>query len=63
MKIEPAIWAYRSVRNKRHGVGRGSRLRALKLALLMFSVSNGCFPWYARAAHWMAIHGTPELKS
>lgn len=62
IKIEPAIWAYRSVRNKKHGIGKGSRLRAFKLALCMFSVANGTTRhWYARFAHWLAIYGTPKL--
>ena len=61
MRIEPTINAYKSVRNKGHGVGKGSRLRAIKMALAMFCLSNGCFPWYARLAWWIAIHGTPKL--
>lgn len=61
MRIESAIWAYKSVRNKDHGIGKGSRLRALKLALTMFSCANGCTVWYARFAWWLAVHGTPDL--
>ena len=61
MKLEPAIHAYRSVRRKRHGVGEGSRLRALKMALMMFCLSNGVRPWYARLAYYLAIYGTPSL--
>ena len=61
MRFEPAISAFIAVRKKRHGIGEGSRLLALKMALCMFSVSNGGLAWYARAATWMAIHGTPRL--
>lgn len=62
MKIEPFFYAYRSVRKKKHGIGKGSRLRAFKLALIMFSVANGTTRhWYARFAHSLAIYGTPRL--
>lgn len=61
MRLEPAISAYRSVRNKKHGVGPGSRLRALKMALMMFNASNGFTTWHARLAFWLAIYGTPRL--
>lgn len=63
MKLEPALSAYKSVRGKKHGIGGGSRLRAFKMALAMFCLSNGCVPWYARFAWWLAIHGTPQLPS
>jgi hypothetical protein len=61
MRLEPAISAYRAVRRKKHGIGGGSRLRALKLALAMYCVSNGVFPWHARLAWWLALHGTPQM--
>ena len=60
--IEPTISAYRSVRKKRHGIGEGSILRATKMALMMFCVSNGSYRhWYAGLAYWLALHGTPRL--
>lgn len=62
MRIEPMISAFRQVRAKRHGMGAGSRLRALKCALVCYCVSNGCFRWDARLAWWLAIYGTPRLK-
>lgn len=61
MRIEPAISAYRLTRAKKHGAGPGSRLQAFKMALAMFCCANGCTPWYARLAWWVAIHGTPNL--
>jgi hypothetical protein len=62
MKIEPAISAYRSVRKKQHGIGEGSRLRAIKMALFMFCATNGTYQhWYARLAFWLALYGTPQL--
>ena len=62
MVFEPAISAYLAVRRKSHGAGKGSRLRALKMALVMFSVSNGAHTRLGRAAFWIAIHGLPKLR-
>ena len=62
MRIEPAVSAWVAVRTKQHGVGEGSRLRALKMALAVFSVSNGTYrSWFARLAYWLAYYGTPRL--
>lgn len=61
MTFEYAIHAYRMVRAKQHGAGQGSRLRALKMALCAYSITNGCFSWHARFAYWLAIYGTPRL--
>ncbi len=61
MSIEPAITAYFQVRRKNHGVGNGSRLRAIKSALAMYCLSNGCERWDARFAWWLAVYGTPRL--
>lgn len=61
--LEPACWAYRSVRTKDHGMGPGSHLRAIKSALMMFSASNGFNRTrLSRLAFWLAIHGTPRLR-
>lgn len=62
MRFEPAIHAYRSVRAKRHGAGQGSHLRALKMALLCFFLTNGQMQSRAaRFAYWLALYGTPRL--
>lgn len=61
MKLEPAVATYRLCRRKKHGAGSGTRLRALKLALCAYQISNGCFSWHARFAAWLAFRGTPAL--
>jgi len=61
MKIEPFFHGYRASRRKTHGAGPASRLQALKMGLLCFSIANGGTTRSARFAHWLAIHGTPRL--
>ena len=41
MRIEPAVSVYRDVRAKKHGIGQGSHLCAMKSALAMFALVNG----------------------
>jgi len=61
MKLEPALSAYKSVRQKAHGVGEGSASACYQMALAMLCLSNGCrlgmpdcmvdgYPWDASIA-------------